>query len=294
MTAVTTRRGLRRLSPDRLLFRKYKLNRQQKFEMIFAGLVLSQLASPVGSAIYFLVTQVSYQAKYKNTVTTLWYLRDTWNRLPVHVENVLHAHWFTGQAAPSWWVTARHDARHVLIGFLITLMVSALTVGLRERKRASGRYMLASIPVALLVAAPVAAGAILFFVKIFPQLSRVGFVAGFPWLTEWLGKGSIQLTITGILAGFPARRVLARTMDTLQLVSLEKKLASNATPRWWWRWVYLPNYRNRYAYLKAADHQPEHHGKTLGVVIALASPVFFFLLGFGIWLLYFGPAKGHF
>jgi hypothetical protein len=293
VTTTTARRGLRRLSPDRLLFRQYKLTREQKFGMIAAGIVLSQIASPVGSAIYFLITQVSYQARYNNTVTTLWYLRDSWNRLPVHVRNLLHAHWFNGQAAPAWWVTARHDARHVLIGFLITLMVSALTIGLKNRKRASGRHMLASIPLALLAAAPVAAAAILFFLKVFPQLSRVGFVSGFPWLTEWLGKGSIQLTITGILAGFPAKWVLARTMDTLQLMSLEKKLATGATERWWWKWVYLPNYRNRYAYLKATDHEPQPHGKAIGVVLALGSPVFFFLLGFGIWLLYFGPAKGH-
>lgn len=304
-TAAPQRRGLlrraRALSPDQILLGQYKLTRRQKLEMYLRGTALSQLASPVSAAVYFLLTQVAYVTRYRTTTVTWVYLKDPWDRLPVHVENLLRQHWFAGQAAPSWWVVARHDARHFFEGVLIVLLIGSVTVGLskKPRKRLSNRAVAArfilALPAALLCAAP----AIAFFAWALPgvfhvDVSSVGAnVGGFAG--EWIGKGSWQLTIIGIIGGLGAKRLLTPAQDSLQLISLEKKLAGDETPRRWWRLVYGSAYVNRYEYLKAGRHQCRPHGKAMGAVMTLAAPVFLFLLGFGVWLLYFGPAAsaGH-
>jgi hypothetical protein len=286
-------RTRQQLSPQRLLFRQYRLTRAQRRVMMIWSVALSQVASPVGSSIYFLVTQVAYQVRYGGTIITLWYLKDTWDRLPVHVGNLLRLHWFPGQSAPPWWVVARHDARHVLIGLLIVLMVRSLTIGMSEkgRKRAGALRILAS-PLAVLAAGAVpAAAGILFFTRAWPGVMQVGFGGGSAaWLSEWLGKGSWQLTLIGMLAGLGAKRAFDPVADTIQLMSIEKKLADGDEERWWWRFAYPPNYRRRLAYLKATGYQPRPRGKAMGLILALSAPVFLFLLGYGVYLRYFGPA----
>lgn len=287
---------------DGFLLKNYRLDKSERAHLMTAGAILSQVAVPVASAIYFLLTQVYYQVRYGNTVTTLLGLRDTWNRFPVHVENLLGAHWFPGQAAPSWWVVARHDFRHVLIGLLVVLMVGAITIGLKSRKRASTAHMIFSVPLAFLVAALTAAP----LIALDAHIRRVGVDSGNPWVSEWVGKGNIQLVLIGVIAAFPARKVLARTMDTIQLFSLEKKMRAGETEQWWWRFVYLPNYVKRWRVLNAEGHvppAPKERGKVMSVLAAfmvkvrdvmtvLAVPVLLFLLGFGVWLLYWGPAVG--
>lgn len=304
-TQAPARRSLlrraRALSPDQILFRQYKLTKRQKAVMYLRGAALSQLASPVSAAVYFLLTQVAYTTRYGTTTVTWLYLKDPWDRFPVHVQNLLHAHWFAGQVAPAWWVTARHDARHVFEGILIVLLIGSVTVGLsrKPRRRLSNRAIAARFALALPAAVPGAALGIGFFAWLLPDvlhvdISQAGLGVG-GWLGEWIGKGSWQLTIIGILAGLGAKRVLTPAQDALQLISLEKKLAEGETPKRWWRPVYGPNYVNRYEYLRAERHECKPHGKVMGAAMTLAAPVFLFLLGFGIWLLYFGPAAsgGH-
>jgi hypothetical protein len=101
---------------DKALLNRFKLRGDKRLIMIVWGLVLAQLAAPIGSAIYFLFTQVAYKTTYGGTTMTWFYLKDTYDRLPVHVSNLLGANWFTSQAAPAWWVVARHDFRHVTSG----------------------------------------------------------------------------------------------------------------------------------------------------------------------------------
>ncbi|MCL2583458.1 MAG: hypothetical protein FWE35_13500 [Streptosporangiales bacterium] len=287
------RRGLRRLYPRELLWNKYKLTGAQRLVMIVWGLALSQIASPVGSSIYFLITQVSYQVRYRSTVTTLWYLKDTWDRLPVHIQNLLGQHWFASPSAPLWWVDARHDTRHVLIGLIGILLVRSLTIGFKEnpRPRASTLRIVLSPFAVLAIGTAVAAALIAFFAKVFPAVLRIGFVSGSTWLTEWLGKDSWQLTLIGVVAGLAAKWAFDPVADTFQLMSIENQLAAGDTERWWWHWFYPPNYRARFAYLKASGHEPQRHGKAMGVALIMSAPVFLFLLGFGIWLVYFGPAS---
>lgn len=287
------RRGLRRLYPQQLLWSKYKLTRTQKLVMTLWSVALSQVASPVGSSVYFLSTQVAYQVRYGKSTVTLWYLKDTWDRLPVHVENLLGQHWLASQDAPAWWVDARHDTRHVLIGLIGILLVRSLTIGFKENPRPRASLLrIALSPLAVLaIGTAVAAVLIVFFARIFPAVMHVGFISGNSWLTEWLGKDSWQLTLIGVIAGLAAKWAFDPVADTLQLMSIEKQLADGDTERWWWRYLYPPNYRARFAYLKASGYEPRRHGKTLGVILVSALPVFLFLLGFGVWLVYFGPAS---
>lgn len=286
------RRGLRRLYPREILWSKYKLTRTQKLVMTLWGIALSQIASPVGSSVYFLVTQIAYQVRYGSTTITLWYLKDTWDRLPVHVQNLLGQHWFPSQQAPGWWVDARHDTRHVLIGLIAILLVRSLTIGFREnpRPRASTLRIILSPFAVFAIGTATAAVLIAFFMTVFPAVLRIGFVSSNTWLTEWLGKDSWQLTLIGVVAGLAAKRVFDPVADTFQLMSIENQMAHGVKERWWWKWFYPPNYRARYAYLTASGYQPQRHGRAMAVVLILSAPVFLFLLGFGIWLLYFGPA----
>lgn len=304
-TQAPGRRGLlrraRALSPDQILLGQYRLTKRQKLEMYARGTALSQLASPVSAAVYFLLTQVAYMTRYGTTTVTWVSLKDPWDRLPVHVRNLLHQHWFPAQVAPHWWVVARHDARHFFEGVLIVLLIGSVTVGLskKPRKRLSNRAIAARFALAVPVALACAAPAIAFFAWVLPgvlhvDVSQIGLSVG-GWPGEWIGKGSWQLTAIGILGGLGAKRLLAPAQDSLQLISLEKKLAGAETPKRWWRPVYGSAYVNRYEYLRASAHECRPHGKAMGAVMTLAAPVFLFLLGFGVWLLYFGPAAsgGH-
>lgn len=308
-----------------LLKRYHQLSKGERGLLILWGLVLSQFATPIGSAIYYLATQVSYLVRAAHTSGTLTLVgsnppADWWNRLPNHVQNLLHQHWGLGASAPSWWVTARHDARHVLIGVLVVLLVGSVTIGLAkvrkhtihnklapvfgwerkepqvaERKRLGPGRMLASVPLAFLAAAAAATPLILFFARVTPVVDHWGISTGNAWIEGWLGKGSLQLTVIGIVAGFAARKVLASTFSTLQEMAVEKRAARNdAPPRW-----YPPNYQKRYGELANDGVEAPAYGRVMaalqqlmGLFLSLATPVMLFLLGFGIWLLYFGPAAG--
>jgi hypothetical protein len=289
MVNLTLRRVV---NPDRLLLKKYHLTTSERLQMIVWIALLSQVAEAIGSSGYFLSTQVGYQAKYGTTTVTLFYLKDTWDRLPIHVQNLFHAHWFgVTQQAPLWWITARHDARHVLIGFVAATLIGSITIGLKRRKRASTRRMLLSVPTALVVAIAVAAILILLFAYVTPFVNHFGVTTGNPFLRDLIGKGTIQLTIIGFAAGFASKACQKRTFDTIQLMSLERNISQGDSERWWWKFVYPPNYRNRFRLLVAEKHESQVHSRWLGLVLTLGAPFMLFLFVFGIYLTYWGPAS---
>lgn len=275
-----------------------KYSKSERAEMIIRGLILSQFAIPIGSALYYLWTQVHYLITYQdgNGVTASLVnvgLKDTWDRLPVHVENLFHQHWFTGQLAPAWWVVARHDFRHVLIGFLAVLLVGAFGVGLKKYNRRSTGKMVLSVPYAFLLATVVAAVLIVLAVRVTPVINHYGVSQGIPFLNDLIGKGTLQLTIIGLAAGEVARRfALAPTFAELQTRSIERNIAQGDTFVGWKKLVYGPNYRKRYeaVQVELAGAKPELGTPWIGVVMLLSAPVLTFLLGFGVWLNYFGPA----
>lgn len=306
MTLGVLRRAQRSLAPSQLLFRQYRLDKSERFWMTLRGIIMSQLANPVGSAVYFLTTQVAYQTKYSTTVITWWSLKDPWDRLPIHLQNGLNAlgariHWFHSQDAPPTWVVARHDFRYVMIGALAVLMVKSVTVGLgkRDRKPVSNWRIITSpitIPaVAIICAIP----GILFFTHVWPGIARHGLLDSNPYFGNWTGAGKWQLVLIGITAGLGAKLLFTPVAASLQLVSIDKKLIAGVHPRRWWGQVYGPAYVKRFEFLRAsmsspaADrHTPIEHGRALGVFLTVSALLFTVFLAFGIWLRYFGPAKG--
>ena len=294
MTAILGRQRL--LDPDKLLLRSYKLTQSERGEMFARGFLLTQFAIPIGSALYFLFTQVKYQTQYGTTTMTWLSLKDTWDRLPVHIQNLLGTHWFTSQRAPAWWVVARHDFRHVLIGVIAVLLVGAFGIGLKQRKRASVAHMVASVPLAFLAAAVVAGALITLFAQgvVARAANHVSAGTNVTYVGDLIGKGVIQLTLIGVLAGIAAKKVLARTFYTLQGMSIDRNIAQGETLTGWKRFVYPANYRNRFHYEEKRVSEGRHEARLgsswIGVTISLAAPVIVFLLAFGIWLNYFGPA----
>ena len=288
------------LNPDKLLLKQFKLTKAERLEMVLRGVLLSQIAIPVGSAIYFLVTQVQYQTSYNGDTRTWFFLKDAWDRLPVHVQNLLHDHIFniTGQAAPEWWYTARHDFRHVLIGFLAILLVGAFGVGLKNYKPVGRLRMALSVPLSFVAATVVAAAGIWFFAwhPVASFLNKVGANPTIPYVGDLVGKGTIQLTFIGVLAGLAARQILAPTFAQVQLQSIDRNIAQGDELTGWKRFVYPGNYRNRFALtqakIKQGTHTADIGSKWLGMLISVAVPVVTLLLAFGIWLNYFGPAAG--
>lgn len=283
-------RARRALSPGQLLLSQYKLTGWQKLEMIARGTALSQVASAIGSAVYYLFTQVKYGTQNAGAPYFTWVgLKDTWDRLPVHVRNLVGAHWFTGQAVPPWWVTARHDARHVFIGLVAYLLIASLTIGMsRKPRRRVHPFWIAASPVTVMLAAvPGAAAGILLVSKGLPMVMHWGVASGNIWVREWLGKGSWQLTIIGLLAGkFFAQTVFRPVADTIQLTSIEKHITDGDKPKFWWKIVYGPAYMNRHGYLVASRHACPVHSKILGTIMLAGTPVLAFWLGYGIWLKY--------
>lgn len=287
------------------LLKKHKLRFTDRGLLLAWGAVLSQVAVPIGSAIYFLVTQVKYQVTYSNAsgsvTTTLLGLKDTWDRLPVHLQNLFHNHMFgiTGQAAPTWWITARHDTRHVMIGFLGTLLVLGIMVAFKYVRKLKWYQMLGRLVAAVLASGAATALMILLISHGLAFAEHWGTHSGNPWVADWLNKGSWQLTLIGIVAGIPAHKILAPVFGTFQTMQAEKRIARQAPPPRW----YPPNYRHRYDYLldKYDDQQEAAlrvagQSRVLKVVLFLATPVLLFLLGFGVWLNYWGPAAhalGH-
>lgn len=297
MTAVQERRSwwhrtARSMTPDQLLFGQFKLSKAQRAEMYVRGFALSQVALYVGSAIYFLVLQRTYGFHDPNGKWNAFGLKDFYDRFPVHVQNLLGTHWFASQLAPGWYLTARHDFRHFLIGMLVTLMVGSLTIGLSRKVRKCsdwgifGRLLLA--PVA---AAPVAAVLIGLFAWFLPHVahwdvSQAGVAVGGTF-GQWLGRGAWQVTLIGIAAGLAMRVILHPAFDRIQLISLEKKLAAGWNPGFRHRVIYGSAYVNRYELLCAEKHDPEQHGMWLGLLSSVSGFLFLVFLGWGIWLNFF-------
>jgi len=285
---------LRKVNPAQAVFSQFKLNNKAKVVMFLRKLVVAQFAALVASSAYYIPTQtqLTWSAPKANAVITQGYLGDTWDRLPVHIQNLLHYPVFGmhGQAATLTWITARHDTRHLLIGLFGAIMIGAYTVSLKAgRKRRSTWGMIASVPLAFLAAGVV--GAPLIWVA---THFHFGVNTSSAYLNQWVGTG-MPVLIVGILAGFAAHFVLAGTFDTLQLIALEKRQANGDVEKWWWKIVYPETYRNRYDLLINEGHVPEKHGKLMGTLMALSTPVLLFMAGFGAWNLYFGfaSAAGH-
>lgn len=294
---------VRQMSPDQLLFSEYGLSKAQKRIMTVWGIVFSQLANPVGDAIYFLFFQLEFPVIYpKGHVTYAdWYLGDLYDRFPLHLQSVLNhigfrIHWFTGPVAPDWWVADRHLGRRIIIGICIMFMAQLLTVGMGEKDhKPLSRWAMAGRTAAVpVIALTVTVAGVLFFTKVWPGVLNYGAFQNVPYVNDWLSATAWQAILIGLLAGLASKRVFRPVAATLQLASIDNKLMRNETEKPWWRFVYTPAYRRRFEYLQEQkerkQHTPKDHGKVIGVALTVFAFGFTALLIIGVLVKYLGPA----
>jgi hypothetical protein len=206
-------------------------------ESVAWGVVIAHLVKWAVSFGYFAAFQVRYLVGYGKGTWTVWYLKDWWDRLPVHVQNGLNrlglrVHWFENQQSPLWWITWRHDIRDVTIAVVATIIV--------ELMFAKPKYPVDDNPGVwvYLTRIPLAIGAALI------PIALVGVLAWkVPWLLQhgwaiparygtlanevngWIAAGTWITVAMGILGGLAAKRVIQRVADDIQWFVAERSAA---------------------------------------------------------------------
>lgn len=268
-------------------------------ESIGWGIVIAHLVKWAVSFGYFATWQVRYAVGYGSTLFTVVYLKDFWDRLPVHVQNLLGQHWFPGQDEPAWWVTWRHDIRDVGITLIATIIVRLMF--------AKPKYGVDDNPgpAVYLTRIPLAIGAALVPIAI------VGIIAWkLPWLThhgvevparygaaaaasnEWLAAGTWIASAMGILGGLVATRVIQRVADDIQWFWAERSAAKLRAEGLLstGRVLGTPAHRLRVHWLM--DNSPDLPVRSPWLVRIMVAVAFLSLLaaGAGAWLNLVGPA----
>jgi hypothetical protein len=273
-------------------------------ESIIWGIVIGHLIKWAGNTAYFASFQVRYAAGYGNSLYTVFYLKDFWDRLPVHVQNLLGQHWFHGQNAPQWWVTDRHDIRDVGIALIATIIVQLLFT---KPKYAAGdhvsvrRYLL-TIPLALGAALiPIAIIGVLAWKVPWFQQHGANVPASFGALASevngWVAKGTWITVVMGIAGGIAAKRFVKRPADDIQWFFAERsagKIRSDeGLNKLRTRVIGTPAHRARVHWLLA--NQPELPPRNPWIVRGLIAAAFVTLVfsGIGAWLTLAGPAAVH-
>lgn len=295
---------------DRLLLKNHKLTKAERGEMIARKLLMTQIAIPVGSAVYWLLSQVHYLLQYvqtnaRNSTASLVNvnLKKPWDNFPYYFDNMIHHPLLAPMvsnaataAAPLWWVAARHNYRHVLIGFLAYLFVGAFAVAaIKVKKRASTGYILFSFPAAFAVAIGVASGLLFVLDKFIPRLAAYGVGSGVPFVSDLTGTGAWEPTVIGVLAGLFAHLILLRTFATFQITSIERNQAQgDKRPAGLRRWLYGAAYVNKWDLMTEQHHVAPRSkngrikGAWIGPALSVTAFAVAFLLGVGLWLNYFG------
>lgn len=275
----------------------YKLKPSQRLEMLIRGLILAQIAVPIGSAVYFLVTQVHYLLQYPEadgssaSLINVW-LKKPWDNLPVYLDNLFNTGWFAHMLPPATWDVARHDFRKVLIGFIAFALVGAITVGLKRYKRATWGHVAWTVPTAILATLLTATGLIALSIWSNPVIGSWGASSNLGYVSQFIGSGQLQLILIGALSAVPARLILARCLATVQLLSIDRNIAQGDVVTGIRKYVYPAAYRQRWANEVKEGNQGSLGSRWLGITIAVAAPLLVFLTVFGFWLNNLGPAAG--
>jgi hypothetical protein len=268
-------------------------------ESVGWGIVIAHLVKWAVSFGYFATWQVRYAVGYGPTLFTVVYLKDFWDRLPVHVQNLLGQHWFPGQAEPAWWITWRHDIRDVGIALIATIIVRLMF--------AKPKYGVDDNPgpAVYLTRIPLAIGAALVPIAI------MGVIAWkLPWLThhgltvpsrygaaaaasnEWLAAGTWITAVMGILGGLVATKVIQRVADDIQWFWAQRSAAKLRAEGFLstGRVIGTPAHRLRVHWL--LDNSPELPVRSPWLVRIMVAIAFLSLLfaGAGAWLNLVGPA----
>lgn len=307
MTAVPVSQPLPRRTGRSTDIPKIRLLSWPGLESVVWGVVIAHIIKWAVSFGYFAAFQVRYAVGYGKTNFTFWYLKDWWDRLPVHVANLLGQPWFQTQAEPLWWITWRHDIRDVTIAVVATIIVELMfakpkypvddTPGLR--------VYLTSIPLAIGAAlVPIAMVAVLAW-KL-PWLTHHGLMVPAHYgvaaseANGWIEAGTWITVLMGIAGGLVAKRFIQRVADDIQWFFAERSAwkIRNATGLDVLRGgrVYgTPAHRARVHWL--LDHVtlselPER--STLLVRLLLVAGFFTTVFaGAGAWLNLAGPAAPH-
>ena len=274
--------------------------------ILWAG-VIAHLVKWAVSFAYFALFQVRYAVGYGKTTFTVVYFKDAWDRLPVHIANLLGEPWFQSQAEPLWWITWRHDIRDVGISVIATIIVRFLFV--------KPKYPLADAPgwKVYLTSVPLAIALALIPIAI------VGVAAWkLPWLTQhglhvggssayaaeangWIEAGEWITILMGVLGGFAASLAIQRVADDVQWFFAERSAGKIMDKRrrkgltgislTGGRVIGTPAHRKRVHWI--LDNRPEVTARSPWLVRTLLG-VGFLATAFsiaGAWLNLAGPAK---
>jgi hypothetical protein len=201
-------------------------------ESVAWGVVIAHIIKWAVSFGYFAAFQVRYLVGYGKGTWTVWYLKDAWDRLPVHVANLLGQPWFQTQAEPLWWITWRHDIRDVTIAVVATIIVELMFAKPKYPvdDNPGLRVYLTSVPLAIGAAlVPIAAVGVLAW-KV-PWLLQHGYAVPAHYGTVasevngWVAAGIWITVLMGILGGIVAKRVIQRVADDIQWFLAERSAA---------------------------------------------------------------------
>ncbi len=264
-------------------------------ELIFWGVLLGHFIRWAVDSFYYWIVGAEWAP-----------LKDPWDRWAVHLDNLtrhatpLHRWVNNGQEAPAWSVTVRHDARDLLIGLGVALLVKTLlSKPLRHRKDYGVVRELSTPLLAVLCAAPA-------WILIGLFLSKNQFLENHGWLYhgsnpfiidlwQYFGDRHLQVLVMGILGGVIAGVFVKGPADEAV---------------WWWaerghrfgpvglrvRYAFLRDNpeQNKQAQAKAAVEgdvakrsvlRVRNAALSLGVLVTMVA------IGYGFWLTTFGPAS---
>jgi hypothetical protein len=273
-------------------------------ESIVWGVIIAHLVKWAVSFGYFAIFQVRYAVGYGKGLWTVAYLKDAWDRLPVHVANLLGQPWFKNQQEPLWWITWRHDIRDVTISVVATIIVRLLFAKPKypADDRPGLKVYLTRVPLALLAAlVPIALIGVLAW-KV-PWLLQHGYKVPASYGTAasevngWIAAGTWITVAMGILGGLVATKVMQRVADDIQWffaersaakIQAESRLTLTANHA-----VGTPAHRARVHWL--LDNSPDLPARARWLVWFLLPVAFVFLAfaGAGAWLNLVGPAAPH-
>ena len=296
------RRGRRRTSSTDLP--RIRLLSWLGLESILWGVIAGHLVKWAGNTAYFASFQVRYAVGYLKSLYTVWYLKDTWDRLPVHISNLLGQDWFASQAAPAFWVTGRHDIRDVGIALVATIIVELMFTKPKypvDDRPGLRRYLL-TIPMALGAAAiPIAIIAVLAWKLPWLQQHGLDVPARYGALASevngWIAKGTWITVVMGVAGGIAAKRPVKRVADDIQWFLAERSAAkirsSEGLNRLNNRVWGVPSHRVRVHWL--LENQPGLPPRNPWIVRGLLAVMVIGLVfsGVGAWLTLAGPAAVH-
>jgi hypothetical protein len=307
MTAIPVNQPLPRRGGRSTDIPKIRLLSWLGLESVVWGVVIAHIIKWAVSFGYFAAFQVRYLVGYGRGTWTFWYLKDWWDRLPVHVANLLRQPWFSSQAEPLWWITWRHDIRDVTIAVVATIIVELMFAKPKYPvdDNPGLRVYLTSIPLAIGAALlPIAMVAVLAW-KL-PWLTEHGlsvpahYGAAASEINGWVAAGTWITVLMGIAGGLVAKKFIQRVADDIQWFFAQRSAAkirsSSGLSALRGERVYgTPAHRARVHWLLDHVTLSELPSRNPWIVRGLLVVGFFTLMfsGAGAWLNLFGPARPH-